>query len=142
VSEQVSTGAVPSAMAIARIEVIGCLTPAQKRDRLDAVHDAVVAALHVPGDDPTVTITEIDPDNMAMPCGVGDSYTVVQITMFAGRSIETKQALYRSVCESLTAIGIPRSDILTAIVESPTENWGVDGGWPASEVDLGFRVDI
>lgn len=26
--------------------------------------------------------------------------------------------------------------------ESPLENWGVKGGKPASEVDLGFNVDV
>jgi phenylpyruvate tautomerase PptA (4-oxalocrotonate tautomerase family) len=133
-----STREVPSSMAIARIEVVGRMTSAQKRDRLDAVRDAVVTALQVPGDDPTVTITEIDPDNIVMPGGMGDSFTLVEITMFAGRSIETKRDLYRGLWEALTSIGIPRSDILIALVESPTENWGVDGGRPASEVDLGF----
>jgi hypothetical protein len=57
----------------------------------NAVHDALVTALRVPSEDPTVTITEIDPDSIALPGGVGDSYTIVQITMFEGRSIEIKR---------------------------------------------------
>jgi hypothetical protein len=50
-----------------------------------------MTALRVPSDDPTVTITEIDPGSIALPGGVGDSYTIVQITMFEGRSIEIKR---------------------------------------------------
>ena len=84
-------------MAIARIEVVGVLTPGERRDRLDAVHDAIVTALQVPSDDPTVSITEIDPGNVILPGGVGDRYTIVEITMFAGRSMETKRALYTSL---------------------------------------------
>ena len=134
--------AIPFPMAIARIEVVGGLSSAEKRDRLDAVHGALVVALCVPSDDPTITITEIDPESIIRPGGVGDSYTIVQITMFDGRSAATKKALYQALCASLTGIGIPLCDILIAIVESPTENWGVQGGTPASEVDLGFPVDI
>jgi len=134
--------AVPFPMAIARIEVVGGLSSVEKRDRLDAVHGALVAALRVPNDDPTVTITEIDPESIILPSGVGDRYTLVQITMFDGRSSATKKTLYEGLCSGLTSIGIPLSDILIAIVESPTENWGVEGGTPASEVDLGFQVEI
>jgi phenylpyruvate tautomerase PptA (4-oxalocrotonate tautomerase family) len=101
-----------------------------------------VTALQVPTDDPTVSITEIDAGSVILPGGVGDRYTIVQITMFAGRSIETKRALYRGLCTSLTSAGIPLSDIVINIVEVPTDNWGVQGGIPASEVDLGFQVDI
>jgi phenylpyruvate tautomerase PptA (4-oxalocrotonate tautomerase family) len=102
----------------------------------------MVAALRVPSDDPTVLITEIDPGSVVLPGGVGDSYTIVQITMFEGRSIEAKRALYRGICTSLAAVGIPPSDILIAIVEAPTGNWGIAGGTPASEVELGFQVEM
>ncbi len=129
-------------MAIARIAVIGGLTASEKQDRLEAVRHAFVAALRVPADDPTVTISEIDPGSIIRPGGVGDGYTIVEITMFDGRSSATKKALYEGLCTSLAAVGIPRSDIVVAIVESPTENWGVEGGKPASDVDLGFQVDI
>lgn len=133
---------IPFCMAIARIEVVGRLSSLEKRDRLDAVHGALVSALHVPSEDPTVTITEIDPESIIPPGGVSDSYTIVQITMFGGRSIATKKALYRGICSALQSIGIPLPDILIVIVESPTDNWGVEGGTPASEVELGFQVGI
>lgn len=29
-----------------------------------------------------------------------------------------------------------------ALMESAPENWGIRGGVPASEVDLGFRIDV
>ncbi|MDQ3475453.1 MAG: tautomerase family protein [Actinomycetota bacterium] len=33
-------------------------------------------------------------------------------------------------------------DVTIVILESAPENWGVRGGQPASEVDLGFAVEI
>ncbi len=129
-------------MAIARIEVLGGLTSTERRDRLNAVNRALVTALRVPRDDPTVLITELDPDGILLPRGVSDQYTIVQITLFAGRSVETKRALYQGLCTSLTGVGVPLSDILIVLVESTTEDCGVNGGTPASEVDLGFRIDV
>jgi hypothetical protein len=32
--------------------------------------------------------------------------------------------------------------VLVVLHEPPRENWAVSGGIPASEVDLGFEVDI
>jgi hypothetical protein len=32
--------------------------------------------------------------------------------------------------------------VLIVLHEQPMENWGVDGGTPANEVDVGFKVDI
>jgi len=29
-----------------------------------------------------------------------------------------------------------------ALIESPPENWGLRGGMPASEIDLGFKIDV
>lgn len=62
--------------------------------------------------------------------------------MFAGRTVETKQRLYRAVVDGLAAVDVPEDDITIVLHEPPMHNWGVDGGRPASEVDVGFKVDI
>ena len=33
-------------------------------------------------------------------------------------------------------------DITIVLHEVPTQNWGIRGGQPASEVDLGFEVKV
>lgn len=38
--------------------------------------------------------------------------------------------------------GIEGNDIMIVLHEVPLENWGIRGGKPASEVDLGFKVDV
>jgi hypothetical protein len=42
----------------------------------------------------------------------------------------------------LGGLGISPEDILICLVEPHMENWGVRGAQLASEVDLGYRVDI
>ena len=62
--------------------------------------------------------------------------------MFAGRSIDTKRRLYEAIVRRLAELDVPASDVLIVVHEPSMENWGVNGGSPASEVDLGFRIDI
>lgn len=62
--------------------------------------------------------------------------------MFAGRSMDTKRRLYRAIVEGLAVLDVPAADVLIVLHEPAMENWGIDGGTPASEVDVGFEVDI
>jgi phenylpyruvate tautomerase PptA (4-oxalocrotonate tautomerase family) len=129
-------------MALARIEVIEGRSSDQKRQLLDAVHRALVDVLQVPDDDPMVTLVEQPRDHVIVPGGRSDQFTVVQITMFAGRSADTKRRLHQAIFDELSAAGVGRSDVLVVMHEPPMESWGVQGGVPASEAQLGFKVDI
>jgi phenylpyruvate tautomerase PptA (4-oxalocrotonate tautomerase family) len=62
--------------------------------------------------------------------------------MFAGRSMGTKRRLYRAIVDRFVALDIPAADVLIVLHEPPMENWAVNGGVPASEVDVGFKVDV
>ena len=99
-------------------------------------------ALQVPDDDPTVQIVELEPDDVILPGGASHLVTVVEITMFAGRSLDTKRELYREIVSGLAAAGAAPEDVSIVLHAPRVENWGVRGGVPASEVDVGFRVDI
>jgi len=43
---------------------------------------------------------------------------------------------------NLGALGIPPGDVFIVLQEPPMENWGIRGGRMASEVDLGFEVQV
>ena len=62
--------------------------------------------------------------------------------MFHGRSLEAKRSLYEGVVAALTALGVPALDIKIVLLEAPRENWRIRGGAPASDIDLGFKVDV
>ena len=64
------------------------------------------------------------------------------MTLLAGRPMATKRRLYEQVTRRLEALGTGSADILVVLNEQPMENWAVDGPVPASEVDVGFKVDI
>ncbi|WP_227505833.1 MULTISPECIES: tautomerase family protein [Acinetobacter] len=77
-----------------------------------------------------------------MPPNKSEKYTLIEICMFHGRSLETKKRLYQTLVKNLTELGIPKDDIFILLQEQASENWGIRGGIPASEVDLGFKVEI
>jgi phenylpyruvate tautomerase PptA (4-oxalocrotonate tautomerase family) len=129
-------------MPLIRVEIREGWSPAEKAGLLDAIHAAAVEALRIPEDDRTQILTEHPAGAFEIPPGRGDRFTLVEITMFAGRSLDAKRRLYRAVVTNLGRLGIPASDVLIVLHDVPLENWGVRGGTPASDVDLGFEVGV
>ena len=64
------------------------------------------------------------------------------MTVFPGRSFEAKKKLYQTIVKNLGDLHIQPNDILIVLKEPPLENWGIRGGHPANEVDLGFKLDV
>jgi phenylpyruvate tautomerase PptA (4-oxalocrotonate tautomerase family) len=109
---------------------------------IDAVQSALREALKIPEWDRTLRLIEHPAPHFAIPPGRGEKFTLVEVTMFSGRSMDAKRALYRAIVRNLAALGIPALDIKITLIEIPPENWGVRGGMPASETDLGFKIDV
>ena len=109
---------------------------------IDAVHAALCAVLKIPEGDRTLRLAEHAPSHFAVPPGKGARYTLVEITLFSGRSFEAKALLYRAIVANLGRLGVPPLDIKIVLIESPQENWGLRGGKPASTIDLGFTVEV
>lgn len=109
---------------------------------INAVHSALREALHLPEWDRTLRLIEHRPSHFACPPGKGPRYTLVEVTMFAGRSIDAKRSLYEAIVRNLGALGVPADDIKITLIEVPQDNWGVRGGQPASEISLGFKIDV
>jgi phenylpyruvate tautomerase PptA (4-oxalocrotonate tautomerase family) len=129
-------------MPLIRVEIREGWSPAEKAGLLDAMHAAAVEALRIPDEDRTQILTEHPAEDFEIPPGKGERFTLVEITMFAGRSLDAKRRLYRAVVTNLPRLGIPPSDVLIVLHDVPLENWGILGGTPASDVDLGFEVGV
>jgi phenylpyruvate tautomerase PptA (4-oxalocrotonate tautomerase family) len=131
-------------VALARIEILEGRTPQEKRGMVDAVRAALSEALRAPADDPAVRLTEYPRERFSLPSPDrhSDHYTLVEVTMFQGRSMDTKRRLYAEIVRGLGFFDVPANDVVIVLHEPAMENWGVNGGEPASEVDIGFEVDI
>ena len=109
---------------------------------IDAIQSALREALKIPEWDRTLRLIQHPASHFAVPPGRGEKFTLVEITMFSGRSMDAKRVLYQAIVRNLAAFGVPALDIKITLIETPPENWGLRGGTPASEIDLGFKIDV
>jgi phenylpyruvate tautomerase PptA (4-oxalocrotonate tautomerase family) len=109
---------------------------------IEAIQSALREALKIPEADRTLRLIEHLPSHFAVPPGRGEKFTLIEITMFSGRSMAAKRLLYRAIVRNLAALDVPPLDIKITLIEAPPENWGLRGGMPASEIELGFKIDV
>ena len=128
-------------MPLAKIEVRKNWPPAQVQAMIEAVYLALREALKVPEGDRQIRFIEHKPEHFYVPPDKTENYTVVEINLFSGRSVEAKRALYQAIVNNLAPLGFTPSDVFIVLHEIPLENWGI-GGLPASEIDLGFKVNV
>lgn len=108
-------------------------------DRIDGV---LCRVLGVPPNDSLIRLSEYPPDRIRLPAKCGPRAVYLEVALFAGRSLETKRALYQGLTGVMTEAGVPAADVTIALIEVELENWGIAGGKPASEIDFGFTIAI
>lgn len=111
---------------------------------INAVYLACKQVLKLPDHDRDIRLNIHEPHLFLCPLNLPkpECFTLIQIDCFAGRSIETKRTLYRSIVKNLSLLDIPDDHIKILIRELPTENWGIRGGQAACDVNLGFDIYI
>lgn len=126
------------------IEVRTTYTPEQEVQLIEAVQAALVEGFKIPAKDRCVRLISYAPHRFI--CSPDRSspelYTVVTVTAFSGRSLDAKRNLYQAIVRNLAECGVPKDHVKIILNEVPRENWGLRGGQPASEIDLGFVVNV
>ena len=120
-------------MPLVRIDLLRGRTPEFHRALGDAVYRAMTETAGVPVDDRFEVVTAHDSDGLLYDptyLGVARSpgIILIQITLTAGRSVATKQALYRRIAERLGELGVRREDVFVNLVEVGKENWSFGNG--------------
>jgi Tautomerase enzyme len=78
-----------------------------ERQIIEAVQSALVAALRIPDWDRDVVIDLYDESARMTPAGRSERYTRIEIIMFAGRSLNAKRLLYKTLVANLSSLGVP-----------------------------------
>jgi len=128
-------------MPSTRIETRRGWIDGQRGAVIEAVQKALITGILIPENDRCIRLAEYDADAMIAPPHVGPRYMVIEISLFTGRSIEAKRRLYAALVAELSPFGLAPNDIKVILHEVPRENWGLTGK-PASEIELGFKVDV
>lgn len=108
----------------------------------DAIHSCVVDALSYPQDKRAHRFFPLFREDFYAPAGRTDRYTIIEISMFEGRSVEAKKRLIRLLFARLQSeCGIEPMDVEVTIFETPKHNWGFRGA-PGDEHTLDYRVEV
>jgi phenylpyruvate tautomerase PptA (4-oxalocrotonate tautomerase family) len=109
---------------------------------LDAVHAAIVETLHTPDDDKVLRLVEHPPERFAIPGSASEHYTHIEITMFAGRTLAAKRALYKAIVRNLEPFGVPANDVKIILIEVSPESVGMRGGVAACDLEIGYEIRV
>jgi phenylpyruvate tautomerase PptA (4-oxalocrotonate tautomerase family) len=128
-------------MPIVHVHVARGRSSADRKAILDGIHAALVEAFRIPDHDRHQILHEHDLDHF--DSAKGSAFTIIEMTVFPGRSADAKRQLYAAIVRNLdSAPGIPPDRVLVVLNEPPLSDWGIRGGKAATDVQIGFRLDV
>ena len=113
-----------------------------KRQLSDAIHSCMQAVLGIPEDKRAHRFIALSRDDMFLPGGRSDAYTVIEINMMQGRTEQTKKALIHRLFAVLEAeVGLLPIDVEITIHEQPPHCWGFRG-MTGDEARLNYEINV
>jgi 4-oxalocrotonate tautomerase family enzyme len=115
----------------------------QRRSALsEAIHAAVMSALEYPPEKKFQRFIALDEPDFIYPADRGADYTIIEISMFEGRTDGAKRALIAELFTRVEALaGISPHSLEITITETPKVNWGIRGQ-NAADLTLNYRVEV
>ena len=108
----------------------------------EAIHKSVVDALGLPVDKKFHRFIALDPEDFLFPADRSEKYTIIEISMFEGRSVEAKKTFIRKLYSEIERLClIQPQDIEITITETPKANWGIRGV-PGDELALNYAINV
>jgi hypothetical protein len=108
----------------------------------DVIHTCVVDALQYPVDKRAHRFFPLDRADFFYPVGRSDRYTILEFSMFEGRTVEAKKQLIRLLFQRVEQeCSISPQDLEITIFETPKHNWGFRG-LPGDEHVLNYQVEV
>lgn len=113
------------------------------RDHLSiAIHQALTKTLKYPIEKKFQRFISLESEYFIYPSDRTESYIIIEISMFEGRTKEAKKALINTLFQNINDLcGIDFNDIEITIFETPKENWGIRGK-NADELQLNYQINI
>lgn len=113
----------------------------RRKEISDAVHACLMDALGLPETKRFQRFFPMDAEDFVHPADRSEAYTIIELSMFSGRSSEAKRRLIRLLFERLEGIGIAPRDVEITIFESPAADWGIRGRC-GDELALDYDVKV
>jgi phenylpyruvate tautomerase PptA (4-oxalocrotonate tautomerase family) len=108
----------------------------------EILHECVMEAFHYPKEKKAHRFIYIEEDSFFYFEGRTKKHTIIEISIFEGRSIEAKKQLYKLIFTRFEKeLLITPMDIEITISETPMHNWGIRG-MSGDELKLNYKVNI
>lgn len=108
----------------------------------DAVHECVMEALQFPRGKRAHRFFPMEREDMLYPEGRTDAYTIIEITLIEGRTVESRKKLVRLLFDRVKEkAGIGHQDLEICIQESAACNWGFRG-MHGDEAKLDYKINV
>ncbi|MGH2347311.1 MAG: tautomerase family protein, partial [Chloroflexota bacterium] len=108
----------------------------------DIIHGCAMDALRLPQEKRFHRFFPLNAADFVYPADRSARYTIIEISMFEGRSVDAKKRLIRLLFDRLAAeFHLAPQDLEITISETPPHNWGIRGV-PGDELSLTYRVDV
>ncbi|MDQ0493162.1 tautomerase family protein [Paenibacillus brasilensis] len=128
---------------MAQIKIYGikeALNPI-KEQLSDVIHSAVVDAFQYPSDKRFHRFFPMNQEDFIFAHDRSEAYTIIEISVFEGRTTEAKKYLIQLLFQRINDLGIAPQDLEITIFETPKQNWGIRGV-PGDELLLNYKVNI
>jgi len=130
-------------MPLVKIEIRKGRSKEHKSRLLNIVHQTLVDIVKIPENDRIQRLYELDIDNFEISSAKTDNFTIIEVTMFKGRTIDTKKKFLIELASRLNhELSISANDLIIVLHELPLENWGIRGVNLENDYDLGFKIDV
>ena len=113
-----------------------------KQKLSDVINQCMVDALSFPENKRAHRFIPMKSVDYFYPEGRSDAYTVIEISMIEGCTVEAKKSLIHLLFERIESeISISPIDIEITLTETPACNWGFRG-LTGDEAELNYKVSI
>jgi len=108
----------------------------------EIVHGCLQDALQLPADKRFQRFIGLDGADFIYPPDRSAAYTIIEISLFAGRTPETKRALLELLMRRIPErLGIAAQDLEITVFETPPASWGIRGQ-TGDQLALGYRIEV
>ena len=107
----------------------------------DQINLAMVEALQYPSDKRAHRFFPMDSEDFYSPDGRSPAYTVIEINLIEGRTVEAKKKLIHLLFKKAQEIGIEPIDLEITLTEQPAHNWGFRGV-TGDEAQLNYKIEV
>jgi Tautomerase enzyme len=113
------------------------------RDRWSAlIHAALVETLAFPAEKKFQRFIPLEAEDFLYPADRSPAYTLIEISMFAGRSPQAIKALLKKImADAQASLGLSANDIEITVTETPRHCWGIRGK-TGDELALAYTIDV